>query len=117
MKQFYIPLALALLAMPLVAQQPALTLEQRTSLRCAAAFAIIADGQMRGNEVAQAYPPVERRGKEFFVRISARLMDETGMTREQIAALLQAEARALRDDGSLDQVMPACLLLLDAAGL
>lgn len=118
----FLPLLLAAtVSVPLLAQPaqngPALTLEQQTSLRCAAAFAIVADGQARGNAEALSLPPLQERGREFFVRFSARLMDETGMTREQVAALLSAEAQGLWNEGATQQVMPACLLLLDASGL
>ena len=94
-----------------------LSLEQQTALRCSAAFAIVADGQARGNSEAVRYPPLGKRGREFFVRASAQLMDETGMDREDVAALLSAEAQKLWDEGRIDDVMPACLLLLDASGL
>nr|WP_240048848.1 hypothetical protein [Parerythrobacter lutipelagi] len=94
-----------------------LSLEQQTALRCSAAFAIVADGQTRGNAKAARFPPLGQRGREFFVRASARLMDETGMDREAVAALLSMEARKLREDDTLEDAMPACLLLLDASGL
>lgn len=109
----------ALAAAPLAAQAaaPALTIEQRTALRCSAAFAITAQAQARGDAEALSLPPLATRGREFFVRFSARLMDDTGMTRDAVAALLTAEAQALAGGGELRQVMPACLLLLDAAGV
>lgn len=111
----------AALSVPLGAQEsaapPPLSLEQQTALRCAAAFAIVAEEQARGVAEAQSLPPMAERGREFFVRVSAQLMDETGMAREEVAALLSAEARTLRDEGLVAQVMPACLLLLDASGL
>jgi len=99
------------------APAPELTLQQRTSLRCAAAFALVAEGQANGNEAAKAYPELGQRGKEFFVRASAQVMDETGLTRAQIGAILSQEAQAMWDDGTLADVMPGCLLLLDASGV
>ena len=108
---------------PLAAQRgetaaaPNLSMEQTTSLRCAAAFALIADGQTRGDEAALAYPPLGERGREFFVRATARLMDETGLDRAGIAALLRKEAQDIWDKGELDQMMPACLILLEASGV
>lgn len=110
---------LGLLSGALLAQEalPRLTLEQQTSLRCATAFAIVADGQARGDDKALAHPPLAERGREFFVRSAARLMDDAGLTREQVGALMGAEALKLRDDKDIDAVMPACLLLLDASGL
>lgn len=118
----FLPLFLAALASaPLAAQDssaaPRLSLEQQTALRCSAAFALVADAQARGDAEARSLPPLQQRGREFFVRFSAQLMDETGMDRQQVAALLSAEALSLRGEGQVKQVMPACLLLLDASGL
>lgn len=112
-------LAISAMTVSAVAQTPTkkLALEDRTALRCAAAFAIIADGQARGNKDALSYPALGTRGREFFVRSSARVMDDTGMDRAAVAAAIQAEAQSLRNTGQIDQIMPACLVLLDASGL
>lgn len=91
--------------------------ENAAAMRCAAAFAIVADGQAQGDRNALAYPALDKRGREFFVRVSARLMDDTGMDRVAVAAALQAQARILRDTGEIDQLMPECLLLLEASGI
>lgn len=96
---------------------PDLTIEQRTALRCSVAFALVAEGQARGDTEALAYPALGERGREFFVRTSARIMDETGLSRETVAELLAAEVESLREEGALDQVMSPCMLLLDASGL
>jgi len=101
------------------------TLEQATLLRCSAAFAIIASDQARGDESALAYPPLGERGMEYFVRSSARLMDELALTRESLQDLLAAEVVRLREpSGSADRpgamvdaVMQPCLLSLEASGL
>ena len=85
--------------------------------RCAAAFAIVADGQARGKKDALAYPALDQRGREFFVRSSARVMDDTGMDRAAVAAALQAEAKDLWDKDAIGQIMPSCLLLLEASGV
>ena len=96
---------------------PALSLQQQTSLRCAAAFALVAEGQASGGAKALAYPPLAERGREFFVRSAARIMDEAGLDRAQISAALSTEAQKLSNDGTLDEAMPACLMLLDASGI
>lgn len=96
---------------------PTLTLQQRTSIRCAAAFAIVAEGQAKGNPAALQYPALGERGKEFFVRASTQVMDEVRLSREQVSALLSAEAQELWDEDTLEKVMPSCLLLLEASGL
>lgn len=99
------------------APSPQLSLQQQTGLRCAAAFAVVAARQERGDRAAQAWPAMNPRGKEFFVRTGARLMDETGMTREQLGTLFAAEATVLTDQQTLGEIMPGCLLLLDASGI
>ena len=121
-------LAAGLLALPATAQDaPAqsVSLEQAMLLRCSAAFAIVADEQQRGLASARAYPPLAERGREYFVRAGARLMDELGLSREQLQARLQAEVRAIQlgsteaDDPAvyLDGLMQPCLAALEASGL
>jgi len=123
-------LALALCAQPLAAQgegveAPRLSLEQSMRLRCSAAFGIIAGEQARGVESAKAWPPLGERGKEFFVRTAAGLMDELQLTREQVEAMLNAEVVKLQDDAMqsedpaayAESVMQPCLLALEASGL
>ncbi len=109
-----------LFAVPLTAQDmpvllPALTLAQQTSLRCSAAFAMIAAGQAKGEAESLAFQPIGQRGREYFVRVAAQMMDETGATREQLQAMLLREASAIRNEGpkSLSGLMPPCLVLLD----
>ncbi|MEE4537022.1 MAG: hypothetical protein V2J51_00830 [Erythrobacter sp.] len=91
--------------------------EARAALRCAAAVSLVAHGQSIGNEAANKWPPVGESGREFFVRSMAQLMDQTGLDRAGISALAQAEAQRLSDGGEVDAIMPACLLMLDAAAL
>lgn len=113
-------LALIPLASAASAQQaptPNLTIEQRTALRCSVAFALVAEGQAHGDAAMGAYPALRERGREFFVRTSARIMDETGLSRDAVAGLLGAEVESLREEEALEQVMPPCMLLLDASGL
>lgn len=94
-----------------------LSLENQTLLRCSAAFALVSYGQENGNEAALAWPRLDPQGREFFVRALARLMDDTGMTRDQVSALASAEAQRLLDENQVDAVMPACLALLETSGL
>ena len=93
---------------------PRLSLDHRMLVRCSAAFAIVATGQQNGNAEALRYPDLAERGREFFVRTSAQVMDEAGLDREQISAALSAEAQDLWDTDSLAEVMPVCLGLLPA---
>jgi hypothetical protein len=118
--------ALLFSALPAAAQTPAaspkLTLAQETSLRCSAAFGLIAYDQKRGAPGADAFPPLAERGREFFVRTTARLMDETGSNRETVQELLRVRVAELQQ-GAMASANPgeftgrtvrACLPLLDA---
>lgn len=117
-------LPLAFSTAPIAAQAPQvdlpnLSMEQRAALRCGVAFGLIAKGQAEGDPRAAAYPPMEPRGREFFVRTMAQLMDEEGLTRDQVNRLafdttmeLTKEAPAARE-----KMMPTCLLMLEASGL
>lgn len=121
MKSLLAPLALLVLSPAAVAQEPSaapqLTAQQSATLRCSAAFAIIAQGQVNGNAAALAYPPMKERGREFFVRSAARLMDEHTLDRGAIQDLVARQAQDLADEGAVEEVMPACLMMLDASGI
>jgi hypothetical protein len=116
---FCVPLAAPAHAQPLAGQPAvAMTLEQQMLLRCSAAFALGAGEQQRTAPGAPASPPLAERGREFFVRSAARLMDELKLTREQVEARLRQEAQALSArPGRLAEVMPPCLSALEASGL
>ena len=120
MKALPIVLSAALLAAPAAAQvapAPQFTLEHRMLLRCSAAFALVAYRQGTGDGEAAQYPPLKERGSEYFVRASARVMEEAGLDRTAVTAALQEEARTLLQGGTLTAVMPVCLSALEAAGL
>ena len=91
---------------------PQFTLEQRMLLRCSAGFAIAAMLQEQDAAIVAQYPPLAERGREFFVRASARVMDEAELDRTQIEDALTDEANEIVAQGSLPQVMAACLPLL-----
>lgn len=120
-----ITLAVLSAAVPLSAQVvdpapalPALTMEQETTLRCGVAFALVQQSREAGDAGFQDYPELGQRGQEFFVRTMAQLMEQTGANRDAIAKLVMREAEALKGDAqAIDQVMPACLLMLEASGL
>jgi hypothetical protein len=112
--------ALALQAAPAPAPAPSmpqLSQESRALLRCSAAFAMVSQWQAMGDASARQWPALEVRGREFFVRAMARLMDETGLDREGIAWLAGVEAKALRDSGETYKIMPTCLMMLEASGV
>lgn len=102
---------------PLAPAPAAISQENRALLRCAAAFAMVAEGQANGNAAAKQWPPIAARGREFFVRALAQLMDATALDRDGISRLVSAEAQALWDKDEVDKVMPSCLSMLNASGL
>ncbi len=122
-------LAAALASAALAAQTPApaplprLTLAHQTALRCSTAFAVVAADQAKGLPYAAAYPPLGQRGREFFVRTTAKLIDDTGATRAQVTELARRSladfqaglARAPSRAAALDAVMRPCLSILDSA--
>ena len=116
--------ALCLPAVPLVAQEPApeaalptLNLDQRMLLRCSATFALVAFRQEAGVDWAVALPPMGERGREFFVRTSALLMDEAGIGPDTLDLLLSREAESIVAANQIEAMMPLCLNLLDQTGL
>lgn len=127
MKRFLVAAAV-LLAAPAAAQPvetAPMTLEHAMLMRCSAVFAVVAGEQARGTTSALAYPALGERGREFFVRASARLMDERHMSREQVEAALRAEAARFQADWArapdrarfIDGLMQPCLAALEASGL
>lgn len=109
---------LAILPVSLAAEAPAaaprpLTADEHAALRCAAAFAIVAGQQAQGLPGAMEYPPLAVRGREFFVATGARLIDEAGLDDAGVKAAAEAEATAVRAQGTAP-LMPFCLSLLDA---
>lgn len=104
----------ALLAAPLSAQAgaPPLPPELQQGLRCAALFSIVAGEQARHG--ANDWPPLQQRGREFFVRVSARAMDLGKLDPPALQALIQAEAAALRTNDRRAPLKAPCLAMLEA---
>ena len=96
---------------------PKISLEDRSLLRCAAAFALITRAQDAGVEEALKWPQLDEQGREFFVRALAQVMDQTGLDRSGIARITEAEAMEIHQSGNLDKIMPACLVMLQSSGL
>lgn len=96
---------------------PTLTAPQATALRCAVAFALGSKLQEEKAPVAAGWPALGARGKEYFVRVTAQLMDDTKSSREAITALAMREVPGLSDPVALAAAMPGCLPLLDASGV
>ena len=118
-------LAAALISAPIFVQaapttpapQVQLSQENAALLRCSAAFALVSFGQESGNEAALQWPLLDPRGQEFFVRSLAKLIDDTGLTRDEVSKLASDEAQRLLDENQIDAVMPGCLLMLEASGV
>ena len=110
-------LAASVQSAPASSATPDLSQSSKALLRCSAAFAMVSHGQSNGNEAALKWPKLETRGREFFVRSLAQLMDETGLDRPGISRLVSAEAQLLWDRGEIDKVMPSCLVMLDGSGV
>jgi len=107
-----LPLLLTLAASPLAAAPRPLAPDEQMGLTCAAAFALAAAGQARGEPAMAQYPPLATRGREYFVRLAAQLMDDAGLDQAGIRAALEARAAPLRR-GGIASVMPSCLAALD----
>ncbi|WP_295636400.1 hypothetical protein [Novosphingobium sp.] len=94
-----------------------LTEDHKAALRCAAAFAVVATEQQRGEKEALAYPPLALRGKEYFVRVAAQVMEQVGLSRDVVRGLLvqdvaemQQQAGAISDPAAeVRLVMRPCL--------
>ena len=99
----------------------ALPVEQAATARCAIAFATISRWQKTGDARGKAYPDMEASGgREFFVRAMARLMDDAGLSREDVMTLSFDEVQRNETPEGTERVvamMPACTLMKSAAGL
>jgi hypothetical protein len=98
-----------------------LRIEQAAAARCAIAYATISRWQKTRDARGAEYPDTDATGgREFFVQVMAKLMDETGGTRDDIAALtlfgVMANENAV-GTARLKEMMPACELMKSAAGL
>jgi hypothetical protein len=99
----------------------ALPIEHAAAARCAVAFATVSRWQKAGDARGRDYPDIEASGgREFFVRVMAKLMEDTGLGREDIIALSTRAADENEGEGGPERIkamMPACNLMKTAAGL
>jgi hypothetical protein len=97
-----------------------LPVTQSAAPRCAIAMALMGERQRQGDERARAWPDLQGAGaREFFVQSMAKLMDDRGLDRPALLDLLGRETQRLKGEGD-DQIaamMPACLMMKQAAGL
>ena len=96
--------------------EPALTAPQAAALRCGIVFALGAKMQEDRSPLAAGWPPLGARGKEYFVRVTAKLMDDTKASRETLSAMAMRQVPELADPAVTATAMPGCLPLLEASG-
>lgn len=98
-----------------------LTDVHKRDLSCVAALAIVASEQERGITSAFEYPLLEERGRAYAGLVGERVMQETGLTREQVreqilTAVAQQQLK-VKDVAEPQQVVEAemakCLPLLE----
>ena len=94
-----------------------LTAQNKAVIRCSAAFAVTAARQGQGTESAKQWPQLSERGREFFVVGLADIMDQHSIDRYAVARLVREERDRLNKAEQVDEVMPACLLMLETSGL
>lgn len=98
-----------------------LPLDQAAGVRCAVAFATISRWQQTGDPRAAGFPDIAASGgREFFVQVMAKLMEDTGLLREDIVTLTARTAQENEAEGGearLKAMMPACQMLKSAAAL
>jgi len=99
------------------AQTLRLSQENKAVIRCSAAFALVAARQDNGDEAALQWPRLDQRGREFFVIGLAGIMDQHSLDRTAVTRLVREESVRINEAGDLDEIMPACLLMLNASGL
>jgi hypothetical protein len=101
---------------------PKLNLQQEAALRCSAIFALVSGEQARNAPASVTLPKLDYRAREYFVVTTARLMDETGASRDTVTALARSryaqvvfELVKARDPVAARRaILTPCLSLLDA---
>jgi len=98
-----------------------LPIAQASVARCAIAFATVGRWQKAGDPRGSAYPDMEAgAGREFFVQVMAKLMDEAGLTRDNVITLAFDGVEDHDKPGGAERVaalMPNCQTMKSAAGL
>ena len=97
---------------PIPPAVPAITVQDQHDVRCAAAFAVVATLQARGDKNALSLPPLAIRGKRYLGLVGERLATQTGLTGDAVRDLLTQAARSIGPAGAAD-VARSCLGELD----
>lgn len=111
---------LSLAASP--APQPKLSLQQEAALRCSSVFALVSGEQARNAPASAALPKLDARAREYFVVTTARLMDETGSSRDTVSAFTRSRyaqvaselAKAKDPAAARRAILTPCQSLLEA---
>lgn len=105
---------------PSISDLSDLSIEETTATRCGIAFAIGQGMQQSGDERSSDWPDIqEAGGREFFVRAVVGLMDAHSLDRQTVLDLADKEVARHMESGleEVTEMMPGCLLLLEAADL
>ena len=103
-----------LIGLLIAAAPPAhLSAQHEHDLRCAAAFALVAGAQERGEAAALALPPLGLRGRRYFSVVGARVADAAGLDQPAMQAVMAEHARQVLAAGA-PAVARGCLPDLDA---
>lgn len=98
-----------------------LPIEQAAAGRCAVAYATLARWQQAQDPRAAGFAAgAGSGGREFFVQVIAKLMEEAGLTRAHVQALTAREfAKNDTAEGAerIRTLLPACDMMKSAAGL
>ena len=95
-----------------------ISVEEATAPRCGMAFGIVQGWQEAGDKRGTAFPSMKQaNAREFFLRAMVRLIDRYNLERSDVVRLVEAETLRYESDNfaSVKAMMPACLILLDAA--
>ncbi|MFM5923809.1 MAG: hypothetical protein ACKOPG_06455 [Novosphingobium sp.] len=130
MKRFALAPAVAIaaasaLTFPLAAEAQSAVPQLAAQERCAALFALVAAEQNHKAPGADRYPPLNERGRDFFVATGLRLMDEAKVPEAEmephfraLIARMRAEYAAAPDrNARVDAEMATCLPMLDQVKL
>jgi len=106
---------------PAISSLDQLPIEQSAAPRCAIAFALVSRWQKADDARGADYIDMEANGgREFFVQTLAALMDQAELDQDDVIELAMSEVNKLDNDNGAERVeamMPACLLMKEAAQL
>jgi len=109
------------LALSIDEESISLTAENNALITCSAAFAIDSvptlEGQNRLGYSEEDLSDMVKQRREFFVRSLVKIMDETGMSRDQVSEKVRSTVSRIVDQGTIATILPACSQILEASVL